>query len=135
MAPAGLCLPAKTGLEVVEQLRSEGFVICRDEHLDIDESICAAVKTKFVGPLNYRHGNLTVTLTPEGFGVETSDGSSFRCTVGEAFMLDQHGCPFTEEALARVREIRSAAGFPTLPSETRGFVPNEYGFAPDPDDL
>jgi hypothetical protein len=102
---------AKAGLEVVEQLQSEGFMIGKSAHLDADGVIHDAVQQKFLGPLNYRHSRLTVAVSVNGFNVQTTDGDLFPCSVGEALLLDESGAEFSADALQLVRNIRSTAGF------------------------
>lgn len=105
-------LLAKAGLQVVEALRAEGFVVQLDEGGDLDDDIRRAVMTKYLGPLNYRHGAMVVVLNDDGFSVETEE-TVLPCTLSDALVLDDAGATFTAAALERVRRIRGSAGFPS----------------------
>lgn len=105
-------VPARVGLRLVRELHDDGFRVEKAARLDQDERIRSAVASKFLGPLNYRHPQMVVTLTPTGFEVETTDGERFPCSVGEALLLDESGTRFTADALACIASIRGGAGFP-----------------------
>lgn len=105
-------LPARVGLRLVQELRDDGFSVHKPARLEHDARIGSAVVSKFLGPLNYRHAQMVVTLSPTGFEVETTDGERFPCSVGEALLLDESGARFTAGALACVASIRGGAGFP-----------------------